>query len=103
MALQTARINGALEIGDAIAVSGTVHPPELIPVRNRHLKKPIPLPKQVCLSLASRADHQAETFRALFSVGNHSLHCGLKEAARLFFHPKKQIWIGSFKHICLWR
>jgi hypothetical protein len=99
MALQTTRIYGTPEICAAITVSGTVNPAELIPVGNRQLKKPIPLPEQIRLSLASRTNHQAKTFRVLCSVGTHSLDRSLKQAVPLLFHPKKQIRIGSLKHI----
>ena len=89
MTLQAARNHRTLEIRHAIPVPRAVHPPKLLPVRNRQLKEPITSPVQICLSLASRTYYQAKAFRMRFAVRRYALHCCLEKIVPFLFHPEE--------------
>jgi hypothetical protein len=89
MTLQTAWNYGTIEIRDAIAVPGAVHPPQFSPVGNRQLKELISFPEQVCLPFSSGPYYQAKPLSALCGVWRQPLYCGLEEAVFLLIHPEK--------------
>jgi hypothetical protein len=103
VALQAAGNDRAVEIGESIPVTGTVHPAQIPPLRHRQLKKQIVVPVQIRLAFTARSNHNAKLFRAFACMWRRSRHRCLKKFVlpiRLaLFHPEKQIGICSFEDV----
>ena len=70
--LQTAGDDGALEVGYAVAVAGTVDPAHVFPIGDGELEELVFIPEEIGLSFFSGTDDEGETFAAGV--------CGLEEA-----------------------
>src|SRR5579863_281937 len=101
MAFEAPWNHGAIEICDAVTISGAVNPANFLPVGNRQLKKQVSFPEQESLSLASRSNYQTKALGARCCVRWLSLHSRLEKAAVLCFcfHSKIQIGIRSLENI----
>src|SRR5579862_4164387 len=101
MTFQAARNDGLVKMRRAIGISGTIDPTvQFCPVTYRQFKKFGALPKQVSLSLPTRADHHIDALCVGDRFGRRELLDGTFEVAIFRCgHFKRQIRIGGVQYV----
>ena len=94
VALEAARRDRAVEVGDPVREAGAVRPAEPRPVRHRQLVQLVAAaPVDVRLALPPRADDVGEALRARRGVRRCAEDRGLRVSVRRRVHPVAQIGI----------
>jgi len=97
--LEAPRHNWSAKIRDPISVSRAIDPSQIIPVRDRQLKKLIAVPERVRLPLAPGPDHRINAFPVFLRDRCSAFHCRLEEAVFLAIHAIRQLRVRRLENI----
>ena len=109
VAFQASRDDGPVKVGEAISITGAVHPTERRPVRDWQLEELIFVPVQVGLTLLARPNDESNALGTRVRVRRRACNSGLNKAVLLPFplllfhvlhvHPEVEIRIRGLQDV----